>query len=174
MSHFSLKGSSGILKPWTVLCNLVQESDEIPWFRLVPVSESIMSSRWPLNGSPCFQSKCMVLAVGFKIIGYTLKRESLVVSVCTGKSVESIPSLVRLPFDVMNLFDDSSFPWLCYATVSILYLWTNSIVSLGCPEIMCNNTKHRVLMNCKIIHALDNLFYMDDHNNIKVSLENWS
>ena len=52
----------------------------------------------------------MVLAVGFEIIGYTLKRESLVVSVCTGKSVESVPSLVRLPFDVMNLFDDNSFP----------------------------------------------------------------
>ena len=67
------------------------------------------------------------------------------------QSVESIPSLVRLLFDGINLFDGDFLSRLCYATVSILYQWTNSLVSLGCPEITCNKHKTEILlMNCKM------------------------
>ena len=95
-----------IAKLWTVLCNLVQESDEISGFWTVPVSEAIMSSPWHLNGSPCFPSKCVVLAIHFKITGYTLKRESLVWSVCTG-----------------TVFSGASKRWVNLIPCSIAFWW---------------------------------------------------
>ena len=114
-----------ILPFWTCLCRILirgffrwlwssgqycaiscKKAIKFPGFLLVPVSESIMAYQWPLYESPCFPSKCMVLAIHFKITGYTLKRESLVLSVCTG-----------------IVFSGASKRWINLTPCSIAFWW---------------------------------------------------
>ena len=85
MSHFSLKSSSGDCQ---ALDSTIQSHARNRW-------NSLGFDRCQFQNQSClpddlsmealvFPSKCMVLAIHFKITGYTLKRESLVLSVCTG------------------------------------------------------------------------------------------
>ena len=178
MWHFSLKGSSSSGQCCAISC---KKPMKFPGFWSVLVSESTMFSQWPLNGSHCFPSKCMVLAIHFKITGYIPKRETLVLSVCTGIVFSGALNRWINPIDCSIAFWWYEFVRRKFYFSIMLYhceypLSMNELFSF--PWISGNSMHKRktqgLLMNCKRIHALDNLLYTNDCNYTKVSLEYWS